>query len=163
MGRGGGGGGGGGGSVGGGGDASVTPTISQVTGKPLNDSERTAIGYANRLTEADVIIDQLGSKFTGFSSYFGQLLPNALKSAERQQFEQAKRNFVNAVLRRESGAVISKEEFANAEQQYFPQPGDTPEVLTQKDANRASSIRNLMLSGGQITATPQISDPLGLF
>jgi len=37
-------------------------------------------------------------------------------------FEQAKKNFVNAVLRLESGAVISPSEFTNADKQYFPQP-----------------------------------------
>ncbi|QRI63619.1 hypothetical protein JQ506_22945 [Shinella sp. PSBB067] len=43
---------------------------------------------------------------------------------------------MNAQLRRESGAVISDEEFDNANKQYFPQPGDTKEVLRQKAANR---------------------------
>ena len=140
-----------------------TQTISDVTGKPLSDAERTSLGYANRLVEADATIDTLGSKFTGYSSYFGQLLPNALQSDERQQFEQAKRNFINAVLRRESGAVISPSEFENAEKQYFPQPGDSPAVLAQKDANRAMVIKNLQLSGGQTSAPPPSNgDPLGI-
>ena len=123
--------------------------LSSITGKPLTDAERTASGFATRLVESDAIIDQIGSQFVGASSYAGQYAPNILKSADRQKFEQAKRNFVNAVLRRESGAVISDAEFANADKQYFPQPGDTASVLAQKDANRATVIKNLQLSGGQ--------------
>src|SRR3990167_2292528 len=132
---------------------------SAVTGKPLTDSERSALGYATRMVEADSIIDRIGNKFTGVSSYGGQYLPNILQSSDRQQFEQAKRNFVNAVLRRESGAVISDQEFANAERQYFPQPGDTAGTLAQKDSNRATVIRNLQLSGGQAVTN---NDPLGI-
>lgn len=43
------------------------------------------------------------------------------KAPRFQQYEQAKTNFVNAVLRRESGAKISDEEFDSAEKQYFVQ------------------------------------------
>tara|TARA_R110000851_G_scaffold96172_1_gene208666 strand:- start:6283 stop:6534 length:252 start_codon:yes stop_codon:yes gene_type:complete len=48
--------------------------------------------------------------------------PNFLKTADRKQFEQAQRNFVNAVLRQESGAAIADSEFASAAKQYFPAP-----------------------------------------
>lgn len=56
------------------------------------------------------------------SEFLQSNLPSFLQSAERQKFEQAKRNFVNAVLRNESGAVIADSEFKNADKQYFPQP-----------------------------------------
>jgi hypothetical protein len=66
---------------------------------------------------------------------------------EFQKFDQAQRDFVNAILRRESGAVISDSEFANAAQQYFPQPGDTPEVIEQKAQNRAIAIEGIRRAG----------------
>jgi hypothetical protein len=50
---------------------------------------------------------------------------------------------VNAVLRRESGAVISPEEFANAERQYFPQIGDSRPVIEQKARNRRAAIEGM--------------------
>lgn len=131
-------------------------------GKPLTQAQYTALGYGQRTAEADAVIDKIGRQFTGASSIVGSFLPNIAKSDDRQKFEQAQRNFINAVLRRESGAVISDEEFANARQQYFPVPGDGSEVLLQKDANRAMVTRNLLREGGQDT-TPQdalINDPL---
>ena len=68
---------------------------------------------------------------------------NTMSSAKQQQLLQAKRDFVNAVLRRESGAVIADSEFDNAEKQYFPQVGDSPEVQKQKGNNRAIAIRGV--------------------
>ena len=137
----------------------VNPNISSVTNKPLTDAERSAQGYANRATEADSIIDRVGAQFTGAVSYLGQVLPNILKSSERQEYEQAQRNFVNAVLRRESGAAIAQSEFDNATKQYFPQPGDSKEVIAQKDRNRAIVIQSLQLAGG---AQVNQNDPLGI-
>ena len=49
---------------------------------------------------------------------------------------QSARNFINAKLRRESGAVIAESEFVEARQQYLPQPGDSDKVLADKKANR---------------------------
>lgn len=114
-----------------------------LNGKPQTATQAQVQGYADRTNQSDSIIGKIGAKFTGTSSLLGERLPNLFKSSERQQFEQAQRNFVNAVLRRESGAVISEEEFANAKQQYFPVPGDSTDVLTQKAANRQTVINNL--------------------
>lgn len=120
-----------------------------INGKPQTTAQATVQGYADRMLESDKIIGKIGSQFTGAASYIGQAVPNIFKSSTRQQYEQAQRNFVNAVLRRESGAVISDEEFANAQQQYFPQPGDLPEVIAQKAANRNTVINNLYLAANK--------------
>ncbi len=141
--------------------------IPTLNGKSLTDAQAQSVGYAQRLTDANSIISDIGGKFTGVlnsvsgSSYF----PNILKSADRQSFEQAQRNFVNAVLRKESGAAISPSEFANAAQQYFPQPGDSQQVIDQKTQNRNRTIENLAISanvpasafGGSSSAAPAVS------
>ena len=140
----------------------VTGPISAVTGKPLSAEERKALGFAERSMSASLIIDGIGDQFSGV---FSQLpLPNLLKNSDRQKFEQAQRNFVNAVLRRESGAVINPEEFDNARLQYFPQPGDGADVLVQKQMNRNQVIKNLLVEGGQNTSIQDagLADPLGL-
>ena len=65
------------------------------------------------------------------------------KAPRFQQYEQAKTNFVNAVLRRESGAKISDEEFDSAEKQYFVQIWDSREVILQKRLNREDKLLSL--------------------
>lgn len=65
-------------------------------------------------------------------------------SESQKQYEQAQRDFVNAVLRRESGASISPAEFDNARKQYFPQPNDPPSVIAQKARNRALATQGML-------------------
>jgi hypothetical protein len=116
-------------------------TYGTLDGKPQTATQALVNGYANRLIEAETVFDVVAEQFADPLA-FGNVLPSVMQSGERQQYEQAKRNYVNAVLRRESGAVISPEEFKNAEMQYFPQAGDKPEVILQKEKNRNTVINN---------------------
>jgi len=74
--------------------------------------------------------------------------PELIKNEDVKLMEQAERNFINAVLRKESGASISPTEFSSAEKQYFPRPGDTPEVLSQKERNRQVALAGLQSAAG---------------
>lgn len=71
------------------------------------------------------------------------IIGNAALDPQYQQFDQARRDFINAIMRRESGAKIDDTEFDNANKQYFSQVGDSPEVLAQKAANRATAIQGI--------------------
>lgn len=131
------------------------------TGKQNNDQAK-ASGYADRMFGAEPILrkfEDLNS--SGIQATIAEHLPNGVKSTERQQMEQAQRNFINAQLRRESGAAISESEFANARQQYFPQPGDKPEVIAQKRINRQEVISGMARDGGQSYQPPAIFGPNG--
>jgi len=66
-----------------------------------------------------------------------------------QRAEQAQRDFINAVLRQESGAAIGASEFDNARKQYFPQPGDGKGVIEQKSKNRKLAIQGLKKNAGR--------------
>lgn len=74
---------------------------------------------------------------------------NAMLSPNQQRVEQAQRDFVNAVLRQESGAAIGQSEFLNAQRQYFPQPNDSKEVIEQKRRNRELAIAGFERSAGK--------------
>lgn len=117
-----------------------------LNGKPQTTIQAQVQGYADRTNQADVILAKLGSQFA--SSSLGNIIGsnnpiNMLKSSDRQQYEQAQRDFVNAVLRRESGAAISASEFDSYGKQYFPQLGDSAATIAQKAANRQTTINNL--------------------
>lgn len=81
---------------------------------------------------------------------------NTMLSDDQQKVDQAQRDFVNSVLRNESGAAISQSEFDNARKQYFPQPGDSPAVIEQKRRNRETEINGLnsAVSGQRPSAQP---------
>lgn len=130
------------------GTGSQAGIIKAANGKALTADQSKVYGFANRVSDANSIINDIGGQFASVGSLIGQFAPNALQSPERQQFEQAKENFVNAVLRRESGAAISAGEFTSADKQYFPQPGDSQAVLDQKADNRQQVYQNLLLEAG---------------
>jgi hypothetical protein len=117
--------------------------------KPLTEGQAKAVLFSSRMQAADRIMSELARK--GASTTFPGATRNnavgdvitAMSPPEQQQLVQAKRDFVNAVLRRESGAVISPEEFANAERQYFPQIGDSRPVIEQKARNRRAAIEGM--------------------
>jgi hypothetical protein len=127
----------------------------------LTQTQLTNSGYATRTQEANDVISGLEQtiagmnplQFTGQVAAEGSSLTHGLASEDIQKLRQAERNFVNAVLRRESGAAISESEFENAEKQYFPQPGDTSATLAQKAQNRQTTIAALNASAGGAPAT----------
>ncbi len=129
--------------------------------KPLTESQGRGQMFGTRAAEADKILAGLEDKIstTGLATKRGaENIPiiggvvgaagNMMLSADQQKVEQAQRNFINAVLRQESGAVISPQEFENAQKQYFPQPADSPQVREQKRANRQSAIEGFRVMSG---------------
>lgn len=136
-------------------DGSVELTQGDIAGSlpKLTEAEGRNSGFYGRGVKSHQVLTQLESQGTSLWNKAMQGVPGGLGNfglgPEAQKFDQAQRDFVNAVLRRESGAVISEEEFANAKVQYLPQPGDSPEVITQKRANRETTIRGLEISSGQ--------------
>lgn len=129
--------------------------------KPPTQAQLQIAGYTDRLKQSNAVISKLENKFTGVGSYLGKIVPTIFKSSERQQMEQAERNFINSVLRRESGAAISEGEFENARKQYFPQPGNDKAVLQQKAANRATVINSFTRESGNVPTSNIIIAPDG--
>jgi hypothetical protein len=155
-------------------------------GTALTESQSNATAYGMRMKESNSILEDLAKKgtlrganieatpFVGES--LGKILPSFLggTGAAQQQVNQAKSNFITAVLRKESGAVISDSEFEREDRKYFPQVNDSDAVIKQKsDARKlaikameiqagpgAKNIQKLQPSGGIPGASA--SDPLGL-
>lgn len=153
----------------------------QSGGKPLNEGQAKANLFGARMAEAHKALTELESSGTprpgtikGIAEGAGRVLglgtdtfggtladiagsaTNWTQSAAQQRVEQARRDFINAVLRRESGAAIAASEFANADRQYFPQPGDSDAVVAQKQRNRLLAIQGLAAEVPQGRALPSL-------
>jgi len=147
--------------------AGVGAPVLDPTGKPLNKGEKPlteyqgkSTGFGMRAVEADKIIRNLAT--TGVAEVgvkraaegvplvggITGAIANSYVSKEAQMRDQAERDFVNAVLRQESGAAINRDEFENARRQYFPRVGDSPEVIKQKENNRKTAIDAFKISAG---------------
>jgi len=125
------------------------PTPLAGPAKAPTEDQAKAAGYANRMLQANAVLEKLNFEPSRAGNIIAAIPgANPILSTQRQQVEQAQRNFINAVLRRESGATIQPHEFESAAKQYFPQVGDKPEVLEQKRQNRALAIEGLQQSAG---------------
>jgi hypothetical protein len=155
------------------GSAPAAPNNPFSAGGKFNEGQGKAAGFTDRMLQSEGVLsgvavpegyqgpttpavqDQgLDVKQAALSKIPG--VGNYLVSSERQKFEQAKRDFINAQLRRESGAAISPTEFESADKQYFPVPGDGPEVIAQKAANRRAAVEAMGREGGP-SYKPQLS------
>lgn len=131
-------------------DADGKPMISKpsLADKPLNESQGNSLMYGKRMQTANKILENLEEENDTWDIKGGNLWARVIPKAGSEDFkkyEQAKRNFINAVLRKESGAAIAESEFDSADKQYFPQIGDTEAVIKQKAANRRQ-VTSTMLS-----------------
>lgn len=124
----------------------------QAGKKPLNDTQAKALQFGARMQQSGQNLDAQASDGVTQPGYIKRMadvvgagaLANWTQNPQQQQVEQSQRDFVNAVLRRESGAAISNGEFDNARQQYFPQPGDSTKVIEQKRRNRELATRGVL-------------------
>lgn len=130
----------------GGGAPAIVPGVRPAP-KGMNENQAKAAGFADRITESNPVLDT-PPQSVGASILSGVPGGNFALDPKQQMFFQAERNFINAVLRRESGAVISDQEFDNARKQYIPQPGDSPQVLEQKRKNRETVKQSIAREAG---------------
>jgi len=175
--------------------------VTGIEGKAPNEAQGNAIAYGVRMDGANKILEGLegkgvtsGGRIKGAISgtlealvpYQGEKLAAGaesvlrpfLSSENQNNYEQAKENFITAVLRKESGASISPAEFAREERKYFPQVGDSDSTIKQKQEARKlaiSAIRQVAgpfakkideissgAAGGPSAGAATGADPLGL-
>ena len=154
----------------------VTGTPLKGKATALTESQSNATAYGMRMLESQKLLTDLENKdvvsggrikgavqgtLTSLVPYLGENLAqgagaimNTLPtfaggpSEEQQMYQQAKTNFITAVLRKESGAAIGQNEFNTEEKKYFPQAGDTPAVLKQKQKSRDLAIEAMKIQAG---------------
>lgn len=131
--------------------------------KPPTEDNNKSYGFALRMLNSDNLL-RANSKYSPFGvntlrTYeslpspgfgIGNAALRGMLSEETLKADQAQRDFINAILRRESGAVISDQEFDNANKQYFNQPNDPESVKRQKALNRKLAIEGLRASAGNL-------------
>lgn len=147
--------------------ANADGSLSAIPGGPadkganLNEGQANAVAFGARATDAQNTLRQLeagGTTNTNPINRAASSLPvvgglagtatNWLNNDQQQSYQQAKQNFISAVLRKESGAAIAESEFANEDKKYFPQPGDSPATIEQKARARDIAIEGLKAQAG---------------
>lgn len=136
-------------------DASGAPLMG-AGGKP-SEGESNAAGFAQRMERSQQILSGLppaaapgvASAMAGAVPFVGNVLQRGVQNAQEQQYKQAADDWIRAKLRKESGAVIGQEEMESEYRTYFPQVGDTPEVIAQKAYARQVATNAMKTSAGR--------------
>lgn len=128
-------------------------TAIQVPGysKPLTESQGNAVSFALRAQNA---LENLSKNppignFDYIASKAPMGIGNFAMSDAGQQAMNSEKQFIAAVLRKESGAAISKDEYTTYGAQFFPRPGDSDAVLDQKAQNRGIAVQAMRIQAGQ--------------
>lgn len=124
-------------------------TVVQQGGKALTEGQSKDSVYFTRASGAIPKLDQYGEALTEITGRIGSVTEKAggnfIKSKEYQLAEQAGLEFLQAILRKDTGAAITKEEQSEYGRVYLPQPGDSAELLDQKKASRARALAAIRL------------------
>lgn len=139
--------------------------ITDAAGKPLmgvsggksTEGELNAAGFAQRMERAGGIISTLpesaragiASSAVGTIPFVGGVGQRIVQSPEQQQYKQAADDWIRAKLRKESGAVIGKDEMDQEYITYFPQVGDSAAVVAQKAEARRVATEAMRTSAGR--------------
>jgi len=113
--------------------------------------EKVSQSYTSRMLNAVNNLLPLEKKFlelwTGWQ-VAQTYLPSLLKSSDQKMMDAEKKNFITAVLRKQSGASIAPSEFAGEEMKYFPQPWDSKDVVIAKQNARNAEIKAMLATAG---------------
>lgn len=134
-------------------------------GKPITEAQAKSAGFAERIRQANDIIDSKADVFKKMSYADFKLaesksqIANYFMLPDVRQAAQAMRNFITAKLRKESGASIAESEFKDAQLQYFPALGDDGQTLINKKTLRDSVLQNEILGAGSAYTAPSAVPP----
>lgn len=131
-------------------------------GKPPTEGQITNAGYADRINQANTIVDSKADVFKKMNyaqfklAESNNILANTMLTPDQRQVAQAMRNFITAKLRKESGAAIAQSEFDDARLQYFPTLRDDEQTIANKKTLRDSVLNNLVVGSGNAYAPTPI-------
>ncbi len=110
----------------------------------MSATESRNLGFYNRAQAAEADIQK---SLPNVGNLVQGVLPNFAQGKDYQQYEQAARTWIAAILRQESGAAIPPDEMKSYMRTYFPQVGDREDTIRQKEKARAEAIKALNVSG----------------
>jgi hypothetical protein len=137
-----------------------------AAGGDLTENQSKNTGFYARAAEADrnylkteASREPLGVLEAGVTAVLPDAITNSFISDDRQLSNQARKNFILASLRAESGAAIGPNEYRNQEITFFPQPGDSDAVIAQKARDRQVAINALRVSAGEGASQVKVNAP----
>ena len=132
----------------------------------MNATEQRIGSFADAMLRSNPTINQTEDVALNWAERAGARVGDYVgfnvNSPEYQQYNAAKENFINAVVRPESGAVVNKDEYVRYDRMYFPQPGESAATVKLKREFREDKIQETIRQAGPAykpTAAPAAEKP----
>lgn len=116
--------------------------------KPLTEQQSKDVVYSTRARGALAALEPVADELTSAGQRAANIDPTGIvrgsvQSDRFQVAQNAGQEFLQAILRKDTGAAITKEEQESYGVTYLPQPGDGPAVLEQKKQARQRALAAL--------------------
>jgi len=140
----------------------VTPGMSDMK---FTEGQSKDIGYLNRATAANAKLDADRTAALVSSKNLGRNVPfvgNALQSSSSRQGGQIGKDFIAAVLRKDTGAAVTEQEFEFYSDIFLPQWGDDAAAIALKEQSRRAfldGMRSGMSNGATLARMGVIAPP----
>ena len=135
--------------------------------KPFTEGQSKDIVYATRAEGALASLDPIANALTSRGEVAADWLPMGLgggmQTDEYQVAKTAGDEFLQAILRKDTGAAITTQEQALYGETYLPRPGDSPARLQYKQEARKRAVEALKggMSPAQIIAQEKALEKAG--
>jgi len=135
--------------------------------KPFTEGQSKDIVYATRAEGALAALDPIANALTSRGEVAADWLPMGLgggmQTDEYQVAKTAGDEFLQAILRKDTGAAITTQEQALYGETYLPRPGDSPARLQYKQKARKRAVEALKggMSPAQIIAQEKALEKAG--
>jgi hypothetical protein len=129
------------------------PVKGKAANRQLTEGQGKSTAFAMRAIEAE---NQLGTLPADYNpslkdrAAIGAPLDSGrvFASDDAQKYDTAKRNFIASILRKETGAAVTKPEFEMYDKMYFPQVGESEQTKADKKRQRDIALEGLIAESG---------------
>lgn len=129
----------------------------------MTESQSKDINFLGRAKKAEEQLAPIENELTSWAQKRADGLPfdagNYLKSPEYQVAEQAGKEILAIILRKDTGAAVTEQEFKTYGEIYLPQPGDGPEKIAAKRASREAAIKGIQAGLGPLAPEDESALP----
>lgn len=136
-------------------DGTTTVTQGGPSGQKLTEGQSKDVGFYTRGNDANQLLNNVENSLTDFWQSKADLIPlgigNYLKTPEFRLAKVYADQFLTALLRKDTGAAITDQEFEIYGPMFLPIPGDDPATIEGK--RRAREVALLAIKSGLGTAT----------
>lgn len=127
------------------------------TGDRLNESEARGTLFMRQMSSAEVAAKEIVGENFDLSKLGNQVSTrmagsdwtNWAANPQAQKYAQAAEQWAEAYLRLKTGAATNQDEIKRNARAYFPQPGDSSQVISQKAVMRKKAIEDVSIVAGR--------------